>query len=379
MAALDKQSNDVVIIGGGVIGCSIAYFLAAHHGVQATILERDGIGSAASGNAAGELAAVGRHRYSDTFTKFILQGIAMHHSLASEIVEVSGIDYQFSDITQIRPAFNEADVVDLKDQMKWQNSLGIFAEWAGSSDLRARYDWLSSKALGAVVTIEKQLEAYPFCLAMLQGGERLGVKVKTGNAVTITSSKEQLIEVGLENRETLQTRNIVIANGPWATFLGDYIGFHMPIIPLRGQIVHASLPAASDWPDYSIFYDATYMLPKASGDLLLGTTDEEAGFNSSPTKEAEREILTSVVNMIPPLEVASVIRTTACLRPSTADELPIIGQIPGPEGIYVATGHGHKGITLALITGKVIADLIATGNCDLDIEAFNPSRFGTIH
>ena len=377
MGASTKQGNDVVIIGGGVIGCSIAYFLAARHGIRATILERDGIGSAASGNAAGELAAVGRHRYSDTFTRFILEGIGMHHALVSEIVEASGIDYRFLDITQVRPAFNDADVVDLKDQMKWQNTLGILAEWAESSDLRARYAWLSSKALGAVVTVEKQLESYPFCLAMLQGGERLGVKVKTGNVVAITSSKDQLVEVGLENGDTVQTRNLVIANGPWAELLANCVGLHMPITPLRGQIVHASLPVGSYWPDYSIFYDATYMLPKASGDLLLGTTDEEVGVDSSPTKQAEREILASVVNMIPPLEGASVVRTTACLRPSTPDELPVIGQIPGSEGIYVATGHGHKGITLALITGTAIADLVATGDCDVDIDAFNPSRFGT--
>ena len=121
------------------------------------------------------------------------------------------------------------------------------------------------------------------------------------------------------------------------------------------------------------------MLPKASGALLLGTTDEAVGFNPFPTKEAERDIVASVIDMIPPLEAASVIRTTACLRPSTPDDLPIIGQIPDSDGIYLATGHGHKGITLALITGKAIGDLVAQRNCDIDISMFKLSRFGTIY
>ncbi len=379
MMSTAKYRRDVVIIGGGVIGCSIAYFLAAYHGIQATIVERDAIGSAASGNAAGELAAVGRHRYSDVFTRFILQGIAMHHEFADKIIEASSIDYQFSDITQVRPAFSKSEEMELKSQMDWQKSLGLVVDWVEPSDLGTQFGWLSPKALGAVVTLEKQLESYPFCLAMLQAGERLGVTVTSGNAVKVTSLRKQVIEVELESREAIQTRNLVIANGPWAAVLGDHLGFPMPIRPLRGQIVHASLPAGIEQPSYSIFHDATYMLPKANGTLLLGTTDEDVGFNGIATKEAEHEILASVVDMIPSLEMASVIRTTACLRPSTSDDLPVIGQIPGRDGIYVASGHGHKGITLALITGKVIADLVATQKCDLDISAFNPSRFGFMY
>ena len=379
MPTRGKSAHDVVIVGGGVIGCSIAYFLAAHHGIQAVILERDGIGSGASGNAAGELAAVGRHRYSDTYTKFILQGIAMHHELADEIVNASGIDYLFSDITQVRPALSQSEMADLQCQMEWQKSLGLAASWAESSELRSRYGWLSDKALGAVVTVEKQVESYPFCLAMLQAGERLGVRVKSGNATKIVPLTRGVIEVELESGETIQTDNLVIANGPWAVALGDSLGFTIPMTPLRGQIVHASLPSGFDLPSYSVFHDATYMLPKASGDLLLGTTDEVAGFNSFPTKEAERDILASVIDMIPLLESASVVRTTACLRPSTPDDLPIMGQIPDWDGIYLATGHGHKGITLALVTGKAIGDLIAKGTGDFDISMFSLSRFGTMH
>ena len=367
MPTRGKSAHDVVIVGGGVIGCSIAYFLAAHHGIQAVILERDGIGSGASGNAAGELAAVGRHQYSDMYTKFILQGIAMHHELADEIMDTSGIDYLFSDITQVRPALNRSDVTDLQYQVQWQESLGLSANWGEPSELKSRYGWLSHKALGAVETVEKQLESYPFCLAMLRAAEKLGVTVKSGDAAKIVQLPGQIVEVELESGETIQTANLVIANGPWAVALGASLGFTIPMKPLRGQIVHASLPSGFGLPSYSIFHDANYMLPKASGALLLGTTDEAVGFNPFPTKEAERDIVASVIDMIPPLEAASVIRTTACLRPSTPDDLPIIGQIPDSDGIYLATGHGHKGITLALITGKAIGDLVAVSYTHLTL------------
>ena len=110
----------------------------------------------------------------------------MHGDLYEEIVQISGVDYLLSDIAQVRPAFTVGEVTELKEQMLWQNSaLGLQAEWLDTSQLRSNYPWISHDALGGVVTLEKQLESYAFCMALLQAGETFGVRLKHANVVGI--------------------------------------------------------------------------------------------------------------------------------------------------------------------------------------------------
>ena len=102
-----SQTPDVVVVGGGVMGCATAYFLATEHGIRSVIVERDAVASGASGGAAGELGAVGRHRYSIEYTRFLLEGIRMHTEIAETLVAESGVDYLFTDIPILRPALEE--------------------------------------------------------------------------------------------------------------------------------------------------------------------------------------------------------------------------------------------------------------------------------
>ena len=373
---LSKTNADVVIIGGGVIGCSIAYFLAKNHGIRAMILERDAVASAASGGAAGELAALGRRQYSDDFSKFILAGIQMHGDLYEEIVQISGIDYLLSDIEQVRPAFTSGEVSELKEQMVWQNSfLGLQAEWLETTDLRSDYPWISHNVLGGVVTLEKQLESYAFCMALLQAGETLGVRLKTANVVGVASEGNAVTGVKISDGGMVGTNCVVLANGPWASIGAEWFGHAIPMIPLKGQIVHTATASDLDLPRYSIFHNSAYVLPKPGGDLLLGTTDEDVGFNNTPTEDAKNLIMEAALRLAPSLLDVEVRYITACLRAYSSDGLPILGKIPGWEGGYFATGHGHKGITLALITGNAIADHVANGESQIDLKNFALTRF----
>lgn len=375
----DKTKADVVIVGGGVIGCSIAYFLAKDHGIRAIILERDAVASAASGGAAGELAAVGRRQYSDEFTKFILAGIEMHGDLYEEIVQISGVDYLLSDIAQVRPAFTVGEVTELKEQMLWQNSaLGLQAEWLDTSQLRSNYPWISHDALGGVVTLEKQLESYAFCMALLQAGETFGVRLKHANVVGISAEGNAVSGIKLSDGRAVATNCVVLANGPWASISAKWFGHTIPMTPLKGQIVHAGISPDLNLPRYSIFHNSAYVLPKPGGDLLLGTTDEDVGFNNTPTEDAKGLIIEAALRLAPSLLDMEIRYITACLRPYSIDGLPILGKIPEWDGAYFATGHGHKGITLALITGKAIADHVANGESQIDLENFSLTRFQNV-
>lgn len=368
-----QSTADVAIVGAGVIGCAIAYYLAADHGIRSLIIERDGVASQASGGAAGELGAVGRHRFSAAYTQFLLRGIAMHEEMATRLVEEGGVDYRFGDIPMIRPAFDEHEAADLQQQMGWQREIGIDVEWLDGPRVHGLGSWLAEDAVGAAYTTEKQLEAYAFAIGLAQAAERHGVSIRTAEVTGILEDSGRATGVRIGD-ESITAGSVVLANGPWAQHAGVWLGLDVPVIPLRGQIVHVDLPPGEAMPHHAIFHESGYVLPKAGGDLLVGTTQERAGFDRNPTLDAQNGIMESVMRIAPKVADAPIRDLTACLRPWTEDELPLIGAVPGWEHLYLATGHGYKGVTLALVTGKSVADLIATGASPIPLDEYSPSR-----
>lgn len=366
---------DVVVVGGGVMGCATAYFLAADHGIRSVIVERDAVASGASGGAAGELGAVGRHRYSIEYTRFLLDAIRMHAEIAGTLVAESGVDYLFSDIPILRPALDEEEARDLQAQMGWQREIGIDVEWLDETQVRSLGTWLTPDALGAAYTVEKQLEAYPFAIALAQACEKRGVEIRTAEVNGVLRDGGRACGVTLASGERIEAGAVLVANGPWSQHTAEWLDMEVPVVPLRGQIVHLSPPDGVPMPTHSIFHETGYVLPKAGGDLLVGTTEELVGFDPHPTMEAQNKIMEAVIRIAPNVLDAPIRDLTACLRPYSPDQMPLLGPVPGTDSLYLSTGHGYKGITLAIISGKAMAQQIATGASDIDISPFSPARF----
>lgn len=374
----NARSADVVIIGGGVIGCAIAYYLGASHGISSLIIERNGIASEASGGAAGELAAAeltekGAHQPTPAFTRFLLQGVSLHANLAPALLEESGIDYLLADIPMLRPAFSQDEVDDMQSQLGYLLSSGISAEWVDREHLLAMDTWLAEDVLGAIRSVELQVEAYSFAVALAQAAEVNGLEVRSGEVTGIERSGSRVTGVRIGN-EVVHAETVIIANGPWSTFAGEWVGLNVPVIPLRGQIVHLDHPAGLPLPEHAIFHSTGYVLPKASGALYVGTTIEDVGFDRGTTNEARDAIMEAVGRIAPRVLDIPISKMTACLRPYSLDDRPILGAVPGMDGLYIATGHAFKGITLCLITGKSMAELIALGASEFPIDEFSPAR-----
>jgi glycine oxidase len=168
---------------------------------------------------------------------------------------------------------------------------------------------------------------------------------------------------------------VVVATGPWSMFAGPWLGYQVPVRPLKGQIVYLEPPGAL--PGHAIFHDTGYVLPKPSGKLMVGTTEEDAGFDPQPTLQGQAAIMDAVLRLAPRLRGVPIREVTACLRPLSADGLPFIGAAPSWRGLYLATGHGRKGILLCLITGKHLARLIVQGRTDPSIAEFSPFRLAS--
>jgi glycine oxidase len=373
-----SNAGDVIIIGGGVIGCAIAYFLAAEHGVESVIIERNGIGSEASGGAAGELAAAeltekGAHRPAPAFTRFLQEGISLHANLAPALLEESGVDYLLTPITMLRPAFSDGEANAMREELARLDAAGIEASWIEPENIAAMHTWLAEDAVGAIHSTELQLESYPFALALAQAAEQHGVEIRSGEVTGIERSGGRITGVRL-GHEVINASTVVIANGPWSKFAGEWVGLDVPVIPLRGQIVHLDIPRGAPRPRQAIFHSAGYVLPKTSGSLYVGTTIEDVGFDTEPTTEARDSIMEAVARLAPQIMDLPIKQMSACLRPYSTDDMPIIGAVPGVDGLFIATGHGFKGITLCLTTGKNLAELMITGTSSFPLDEFSPAR-----
>ncbi len=363
---------DVVIVGAGVIGCATAYFLGKDHGLRALIIERDGVGSQASGAAAGELSPTLRAEETPSaLLSFLHTGLDLHRSMASKLVEESGIDYRFTRTPIVRPALSADEVDPLREDLaSWGNQTR--SRWLDPEELAALGTVLTPETFGAVVSEhEYQLESYPFALALAAAAERFGATISSG-VVTDVEIRGGRATGATVNGRVIPTDTVVLACGPWTADAAEWLDLPVPVIPLKGQIVHLQVdqPALR----HAIFHSTGYVLPKPTGTVFIGTTQERVGFDPTPTAEARESIIQRVLRFAPSLHDARVTNHTACLRPLSLDGLPIVGGVPHVDGAYLATGHGTKGVLLSLVTGMHLANSIASSARNDALAAFDPSR-----
>lgn len=364
--------SDVVIVGAGIIGSAVAYFLQRQQ-IQCTLLERDGIASQASGWAAGELSPFSRAPMPNSFTKFCVEGLRTHWEHAPSLIDETGIDYHLASIPVYRPAFNEQEVEGAQLQLDLYKELGMEASWLTNGEITYRDSWLSPTSLGAVYTeSEAQLDPRLLTMALAKSAEIHGARIESCEATGLIIVGDCV--KGVQTRDgVIPSNTVVLAMGPWSVELQSWVGFNVPVIPLRGQIVHLKMPG--ELPNHAIFHHSGYVLPKSTGLVFAGTTEEQAGFDSTPTEEGIASIMKMALGLAPRLQGGKIADVTACLRPLSVDELPIIGPVPGWRNLFVGTGHGRKGILLGLATGKYMAQQITDGIAEYPLDDFSPGRF----
>ncbi|RMF86575.1 MAG: FAD-dependent oxidoreductase, partial [Nitrospinota bacterium] len=167
----------------------------------------------------------------------------------------------------------------------------------------------------------------------------------------------------------------VLAMGPWSQFATTWIGFKIPVYPVRGQLLGLRVPDPQL--RASIYHGGMYLVYKADGITLAGATEEhESGFVNRPTAEGRDKIMAAALRLAPSLADAEVVNHVSGLRPGSGDGFPLIGPVPEWEGLYMVSGHFRSGLLLSAISTRIIADLISKGESPLPIERFDPGRFG---
>ena len=363
---------NVVIVGGGIAGVCTAYFLAKA-GVRSIVVERDAVGSHASGFAYGGIGSlVGP---GPTFA-VATEGVRLHHDLSQSLQEETGIDTQYRGRPSLSLTFTDEEVHAAKSGLPWmQAQAGYSVRWANAGEIRSIDPRISPAALGGVhIEGTADVEPYRLVLAMAQAAENMGATIRHGRVTGLKRESGRVQGVDLESGE-VPCEHVVLAMGPWSGEASTWLGIPIQVRPLKGQILRLRAPGPPV--QCSIGWNGNYATTKPDGLVWAGTTAEEVGFDEGPSSDALDQIMAALLKMVPSMADAQLVRQTACLRPMSSDGLLLLGEVPGWEGVYMATGAGHRGIALGPAMGRITADLITKGTTSIPIDAFDPGRFAT--
>ncbi|MBI4336807.1 MAG: FAD-binding oxidoreductase [Chloroflexi bacterium] len=365
---------DVVIAGGGMIGCVTAYFLG-QQGLSSVVVERDAPGRQSGEADAGWLTPTAGSPLPESLARFCLYGLRLHRELAQRLPAESGLSYGFATMPVLWPALTEEEETRLRTaHAPWQAEHDLGVSWLEGDSARRLCPWLPSAVRFAVLsTGQAQLDPQQFTLAVLRAAERRGASLHSGTVTGIASEGHRARGITLADGTLLEADSVVLALGAWTSHAGEWLGISLPVEPVRGELIKFAPPVPT--PECGMFHGGGFVLPKPAGYVAGGTTVERAGFARQVTPEGQRRIMGIVTRMAPVLERAKVLERTAGLRPFTPDRLPIIGRSPGWDNVYIASGHSTKGTVLSAATGKLLAQLIATGQADHDLTPFRLERF----
>jgi glycine/D-amino acid oxidase-like deaminating enzyme len=364
-----------VIIGGGIVGASIAYRLASE-GSSVTVLERDSIGNHASGFALGLLNPTNETGNIESLNHLSFK---MHQELLGTVQEESGVDVQVLNMPHIELALEESEIPDLKAEVARISKFSNFKSiWLEPDEIRKIEPRITEDLYGGVLVEDvTALDSYNLTLATAQAAEARGAEFVLSEATGIIYEQNRAVGVMVgQNRIACDT--VVLALGPWSGTTSLWLDINVPIVPQKGEIVRVEgmdPPLGIHLHGFTVGSSCS-VLQKADGATWLAATSEDGtGFDVTPSAEALESLSMRGVRMMPELESHELVLHTACMRPITPDGDPILGKVPGKEAVFIATGTGGKGILLAPMIGRALADLITTGETDIEIAEFGLDRF----
>jgi glycine oxidase len=370
---LISKNTDVVIVGGGVIGCSIAYQLAKQ-GVRATVLERGRFGSGASGATAG---VIGPLWHLDPAHKAVfglgMRSLDLFPQLASELAE-AGVDPEFQHRGILKVAFAPKEVDELKQNLTWQGELGLGVRWLDAPEIRELEPEMDDGVLGGVFSPrEGCINGQRLVDALVHAATLLGAMFLEETEVTGLEISGQSV-VGVRTLTGYyECGHTVLAAGPWTGIAGRWLPQALPISPVKGQRILLRKPGFL--PKCPVRSFEGYVVPQANGSLLVAATREEGAFDVRITANAIRQLVATAIGLFPALEDASFVGARAGVRPGSPDGIPIMGPVPGWDGVSVACGHDHAGVMLSPGSAELVARYILDGD-PRPLEAFSISRFG---
>ncbi len=368
-----------VVVGGGIIGLALAFELA-RAGATPTVLERETCGSGAAGVAAGMLAPASEAMLEDPrLVRFGIESLRRYPAFVRRVEEASGRSCGYRQEGALWIALHADHRADLERLADVHRDLGLPSRRLDADEVAAREPRASGRAIaGLLLEGEGHVDPRALVTALAAGTAALGGVVRERAEVrSVYRAGSRLVAEGVsraadggDEEFAVEAETIVLAAGAWST-AGIATGLDtLAVRPVKGQIVRlegenpvASLTLTPD----------VYLVPRSSGELVVGGTVEEQGFDASPTVRGVHEILRRAREAFPAVDEMRIAGLDVSFRPAVRDHLPVIGPA-GPSGLHVATGHHRNGILLAPITGEMLAHAVLTGEVPPELEPFTMNR-----
>ncbi|MER7936649.1 MULTISPECIES: glycine oxidase ThiO [unclassified Streptomyces] len=380
---MSAHTSDVLVIGGGIIGLVTAW-RSAQRGLATTVADPEPGGGAAQ-VAAGMLAAVTElHHGEQTLLGLNLASARRYPAFAAELTELTGHDLGYRRCGTLAVALDADDRAHLRDLHALQQRSGLDSAWLSGRECRRLEPMLAPGVRGGLrVDGDHQIDPRRLAAALVTACERAGVVFHRDWAERLEVVRERATGAVTRAGQRLAADRVVLAGGSLSGRLaGVPEDVLPPVRPVKGQVLRLTVPAR-----YAPFLSRTvravvrgghlYLVPRENGELVVGATSEELGWDTTVTAGGVYELLRDAHELVPGITELPLTETRAGLRPGSPDNAPLLGPTR-LDGLLLATGHHRNGVLLTPVTGDVMAELLTGGEPPEEARPFTPKRFGPV-
>jgi D-amino-acid dehydrogenase len=371
--------SDVAVIGGGIVGSSVAYH-AARAGLRVTLVDRADEGYATAAGAGIIATGVGSPQDS-AYNTLAAQAAAFYPRLIAGLADDGEAETGYDVVGALLIARDEAEVAALAETQRFaeaSRAAGVHGI-DGLSLLDGRQAWTLFPALAEIpaalhIAGTARIDGRLMRAALQRAARKHGVTSRQGNTTLQRDGSSARV---LVDGAVVPADAIVLATGAWSAQAGEALGLTLPVYPQRGQIAHLELPHVdtSRWP-VVLPFASHYLLTFPTNRVVVGATREnDAGFDCRITAGGVQQVLAQALRVAPGLHGATLREMRVGFRPATPDGLPILGRAPGLDNVFIATGHGPAGLTLGPHAGAIIAELMQGHPPEFDLAPYAPARF----
>ncbi|WP_329188527.1 glycine oxidase ThiO [Streptomyces sp. NBC_01428] len=374
------RSSDVLVIGGGIIGLVTAW-RAAQRGFTTALVDPEPGGGAAQ-VAAGMLAAVTELHYGEeTLLGLNLASARRYPDFAAELTEATGQDLGYRRCGTLAVALDADDRAHLRELHALQSRSGLDSEWLTGRECRRLEPMLAPGVRGGLrVDGDHQIDPRRLAAALLTACERAGVSIHRTWAERLTVVRDRAAGVVTSDGTERGAGQVVLAGGSLSGQLAGVPDDVLPPVrPVKGQVLRLTVPQR-----YAPFLNRTvravvrgghlYLVPRENGELVVGATSEELGWDTTVTAGGVYELLRDAHELVPGITELPLTETRAGLRPGSPDNAPLLGPT-ALDGLLLATGHFRNGVLLTPVTGDAMAHVLTTGELPDEARPFSPRRF----
>lgn len=388
-----KEQYETIVIGGGIIGLSCAYYLSKS-GRKVLVLDKSEFGGGSSG-ACDDMILLQSKKAGITL-ELSMESLELYRNLENEI----GYNFGFNQYGGMILIENQRDLSIMEEFVKGQRSYGLNVSIIDRKETMQRQPNINKKFIASTYSAD-DAQVYPLLVmkGFTEAGKKMGMDIKYRDGIAAVDQVGNATwKVKTDSGAEIKTDSIVIAAGAWSGEVGKLFGIDVPISPKKGQLlITEKTPAIGETNLWTAAYMVTKLRPELKidsgmdtvlsslglgfsftrtthGNYLIGSTREEAGFDKKATYDALIALGSQVGDIIPLMKNVHIIRHIAGFRPAVKDGKMLLGPWPERDGLFIAAGHEGDGIALAPITGKLLSDYVSGNKVPDKIRELLPER-----